>query len=130
MAKDLFVDMHSKDQCLLEGYIHIHHDKEGRAYVTSLRQFDDDEFSDNDLVVLDSIVKQFGHLSAEEVLVLTRQSNSPWSLAAKQYHILIDLLKGTLTTDYKIDFRTTLDVDQQMAYDQYLEYLDATRSLK
>lgn len=131
VAKDLYFDLSSTKQYIFEDYIRTHLEEEDRVYVSAVRAFEDDEFSDVELSILDDVIKEFGHLSAKELVDITHSPHSPWTMTAIQQGVLEDLLKErTFTTDYKIDFNTLLDEDGQEIYAQHLEYLNASQSLK
>jgi|GEM_PF-440149 len=131
VVKDLFFDFSSTEQYIFKDYVSAHLEEEGRVYISPVTHFDDDEFSDIELSILDDVVKQFGHLSAKELVELTHSAHSPWTITAKQQGVLDDLLNNRVyTTDLKIDFNSLLDEDGRDAYAQHLEYLQASRSLK
>ena len=131
VAKDLFSDLSSTEQYMLKDFVRTHPEDEGRTYVSAIRGFEDDEFSDTELAILDDVINQFGHLTAKELVALTHSPHSPWTMTAKQEGVLDDLLnERVITTDFKIDFNTLLDEEGQEAYAQHLEYLNASKSLK
>lgn len=131
VAKDLYVDFSSTEQYIFKDYISNHPEEEGRVYISPATHFDDNEFSDIELSILDDVVKQFGNLSAKELGVHARSIHSPWAITAKQQGVLDDLLNNRVyTTDLKIDFSSLLDEDGRDIYAQHLEYLQASRSLK
>jgi uncharacterized phage-associated protein len=131
VAKDLYFDLSSTKQYIFENYIRTHREEEDRVYVSAVRAFEDDEFSDVELSILDDVIKEFGHLSAKELVDITHSPHSPWTMTAIQQGVLEDLLKERVfTTDYKIDFNTLLDEDGREIYAQHLEYLNASQSLK
>lgn len=131
VAKDLFSDLSSTEQYMLKDYVRTKIGEEGRTYVTAIKDFEDDEFSDMELSILDDVIERFGQLSAKELVELTHSPHSPWTIAAKQEGVLEDLLaERMITTDFKIDFNSLLDEEGQEAYAQYLEYLNTSRSLK
>lgn len=131
MARDLYVDFSSTEQYIFKDYVSIHPQEQGRADIVAVTHFDDNEFSDIELSILDNVVKQFGNLSARELGTHARSIHSPWAITAKQLGELDDLLNNRVyTTDLKIDFSSLLDRDGLEAYVQHLEYLQASRSLK
>lgn len=131
VAKDLYFDFSSTEQYIFQDYIAARPEEEGRVYISAVREFNDDEFSDVELSILDDVIKQFGHFSATQLVEITHSPHSPWTILAQEKGILEGLSDGSvLTTDYKIDFNTLLDEAGQEAYAQHLEYLHASRSLK
>lgn len=132
MSKDFFVDLSSTEQYMLKDYVRTHPEEEGRTYVSTIKGFEDDEFSDMELSILDEVIGQFGHLTAKELVELTHSPHSPWTMTAKKEGVLEGLLNGTIiATDFKIDFSSLLDEKRQKeAYAHYIEYLNASKSLK
>jgi len=131
VARDLYVDFSSTEQYIFKDFVSTHPQEEGRGYISPATHFDDNEFSDIELSILDDVVKQFGNLSTKELNVHAHSARSPWAITAKQQGVLDDLLNNRLcTTDLKIDFSSLLDEDGRDIYGQHLEYLQASRSLK
>lgn len=131
VAKDLFSDLSSTEQYLLKDFVQTHPFEEGRVYVTAVKPFEDDEFSDIELSILDAVIKQYGRMSAKELVELTHSPHSPWTMSAIKEGVLEGLLnEWIITTDYKIDFSTLLDEKGKEAYAQHLEYIIAAKSLK
>lgn len=131
VAKDIYVDVSSTEQYLLHDYIQTHVDEENRTFVQAKTAFDDDEFSDVELSLLDQVLAKYGHFNAEQLVDLTHRPHSPWTLTAKQHGVLEDLNnKCVVTTDYKIDFNSLLDESGQQRYADHREYLEMSKSLK
>ena len=51
-------------------------------------KFDDDEFSDFDIQLMDEIIEEFGEKSAGELIALTHRETSPWYKVAKANDLL------------------------------------------
>lgn len=131
VAKDLFVDLSSTEQHLLRDYVSTYQDDEGRVYVSPQKAFDDGEFSDSELAMMNGIIEQFGRLTAKELVGITHRPHSPWTLTAQQNGILEALLADkVMTTDHKIDFNTLLDEEGRQRYADHIEYLEMSKSLK
>ncbi len=131
VAKDLFVDLSSTKQYLLRDYIETAHDAEGRAYVQPKRSFDDGEFSDSELALLDEVISRFGQLTAKELVQLTHRPHSPWTLTAQKNGVLDALLaEKVMTADHKIDFSSLLDDEAKQRYADHVEFLEMSQSLK
>lgn len=131
VAKDIYVDVNSAQPHIFKDYISTHPDQEGKIFISAKAKFDDDEFSDIEIEFLNKVVRQFGNLTAKELVEVTHRPHLPWTMNAQHYEVLEDLLmERVFTTDYKVDFNTQLDKDQQKIYQQHLEYLAASKSLK
>ena len=71
----------------------------------AVKEFSDDEFSDNDISLMDSMVVFAKHKIAKDFIRITHSENSLWKKSAKKYGVLEDLEnEKRATTDYSIDF--------------------------
>ncbi|WP_257657872.1 Panacea domain-containing protein [Parapedobacter lycopersici] len=131
VAKDLFVDLSSSEQQLLRNYIETSLDEGGRAYVSAKRPFDDGEFSDNEIALMDHVIDRFGKCTAKELVNLTHRPHSPWTMTAQKNGVLEGLLaEKIMTTDHQIDFSTLLDDEGKRRYVDHIKYLDMSKSMK
>lgn len=131
VAKDIYVDVSSTEQYLLRDFIQTHVDEENRTFINAKSAFDDGEFSDAELGLLDQVLAKYGHYKAEQLVELTHRPHSPWTITAKQYGVLEGFMnKCVVTTDYKIDFNSLLDESGQQRYADQREYLEMSKSLK
>ena len=62
VIKDIFIDL-SERPVLLDGFIK-RVVNEGKTFITVTAEFNNDEFSDNDLTVMDDILKKYGSKTA------------------------------------------------------------------
>lgn len=131
VAKDIYVDVSSTEQYLLRDFIHTRVGEENRTFIHASAEFDDGEFSDAELALLEQVLAKYGHFNAEQLVELTHRPHSPWTLTAKHYGVMEDFInKRVFTTDYKIDFNSLLDESGQQRYADQLEYLEMSKSLK
>ncbi len=92
----------------------------------AIKEFSDDEFSDNDIALMDSMVVFARHKIAKDFVRITHAENSLWKKSAKKYGVLEDLEhERKATTDYSIDF-TMLFENEPESYliDKYQSSLD------
>lgn len=74
-------------------------------YYAASQPFNDDEFSEIDIELMDEIVAFARHKTAEDLVKITHSENSLWKKCAKEYNILTELENGSLpTSGYLIDF--------------------------
>ena len=131
VAKDLFVDLSSNEPHLLKDYVETSLDDEGRAYVSAKKPFDDGEFSDNEISLMDNVIDHFGTCTAKELVFLTHRPHSPWTMTAQKNGVLEGLLaEKIMTTDYQVDFSSLLDDEGKQRYADHIEYLAMSKSLK
>jgi len=127
VVKDVFVDL-SEMPVLLDGFVK-RVQQDGATYVEPVADFCDDEFSDNDMVVMDDMIKRYGQMTAKELVQLTHQEGSPWWKVAKA-NGLLEAFEGKLmnNSDYTIDFADELPECSREFYLENLEFLNATRA--
>jgi hypothetical protein len=88
-------------------------------------QFDDSEFSDFDIHLMDVIIKEFGDKSASELIAETHRETCPWYKVAKENNLLEKFRDGTQSSsDYKIEFKDIISDDPQKLsrYDGYKDF--------
>lgn len=122
VSEELFIDLSSETK-LLEDYIEKNNE-DGVNYIRPIVDFNDDEFSDNDIDLMDSIIEKFGNQSANELIAYTHRVNSPWYNTAKENDVLELLESETINnTEYLID------MSQLIAHDDrkkgiYFDYIE------
>ncbi|GAB4044113.1 Panacea domain-containing protein [Spirosoma litoris] len=132
VAEDVFVDFSTEEPVLLSDYIQ----RQEQDCITTLRSrkpFSDDEFSDNEMNLLETVAQKFGSLTAKELVALTHRPHSLWHQIAREKGVLDYLEKGLMTTtDYEIDFGRLLDnmPEKQRMYVDQLEFLAQSQALK
>ncbi|UTA66618.1 Panacea domain-containing protein [Emticicia sp. 21SJ11W-3] len=133
VAKDIFIDLSSgSEPTLFDSYI----DStvvNGTTTISARKGFVDDEFSDNEIELLDFITEKFKNVSAEELVKLTHREHGLWHKAAKDNGVLEYFENDSMnSTAIEIDFSQLLLSDQQK-YTRYLEqteFVEVSRSLK
>lgn len=122
VSEELFIDLYSETK-LLEDYIEKNSD-DGVNYIHPIVDFNDDEFSDNDIDLMDSIIEKFGNKSAKELIAYTHRVNSPWYNTAKENDVLELLESETINnTEYLIDMSQLIAHDDRKRgiYSDYIE---------
>jgi uncharacterized phage-associated protein len=129
VARDIFIDL-SDEPLLLKDYITIEK-KDDATYIKPTATFSDDEFSDNEIDMLDLIIEHFGPLTAADLVKRTHQKNSNWYNVAREKGLLY-LFENRLTnsSDEKIDLTWYLDEKgkdtfaEQNQFNQLLSYIN------
>jgi len=129
VARDIFIEL-SDEPILLKDYI-ILEKKNDAIYIKPNADFSDDEFSDNEIDMLDLIVAHFGSLTAAELVNRTHQKNSNWYKVAKDKGLLY-LFENRLTnsSDEKIDLTWYMDEKgkgnyrEQSQFNQLVGYIN------
>jgi len=132
VAEDVFVDLSAETPVVLDEYI-TRNNTEGKTFIGPRKAFSDDEFSDNELELLQLVVDHYGQYSADELVALTHRTHSLWYQTARDKGVL-DYLENKLltTTDIEIDFSRLIvnAPDKQWLYTNQQEFLEQTRLLK
>lgn len=123
VSQELFIDLSSETK-LLDGYIEKHLDEE-KTYIMPKSAFNDDEFSDNDMELMDYVINKYGDKTGKNLVSYTHRINSPWRNTAAENNVL-DLLEkegGINSTDFVIDMSELIAHDERKKeiYCNYLE---------
>lgn len=120
VSEELFIDL-SSEATLLEKF--INRDIEGN-YIVSKVQFNEDQFSENDIELMDFVIEKYGNKTAKELISYTHRVNSPWYNTAKENSVL-ELLESEIinNTEYLIDMGMIVSHDERKLeiYSEYLE---------
>ena len=132
VSKDLYVEL-SEELNLLSPYIVTELTKDGTTIIRSKKSFSDDEFSDNEMKLLESIVERFKYCTANELVNFTHKKDSPWYNTALKNGVLELLESGKMnTTEIPIDLSELLadNADKLMFYQSHKEFLKQSKTLK
>lgn len=118
VSDEIFVDLSSEIK-LLANYI-----KREDGYIKAVREFNDDEFSDNDIELMEHVISRFGKAHSRELIKYTHRANAPWHNAATKNNVL-ELLQKEIrnTTDIIINMGELVAEDEQkrVIYEDYIE---------
>lgn len=130
VCQDLYIEFNDGTS-LLKNYIKSEV-VDNFTHITPVSKFNDDEFSDSDVDILDSIVKTFSGKNTNYLVEYTHQKNSLWYITASKNGVLEALLNEEINaTDFKIDFADLVSHDESKLafYNEHLEFLNFTASL-
>lgn len=123
VAEPIFIETSSTPSMFKE-YFDILHTTNGTE-IKAKGEFDDFEFSENDIYVLEYIKKKYSNMTAKELITITHRINSPWYKTAQSKGILQDLLDEKVTnTHYTIDLSDLLDKENKFKLEMYIEFLE------
>lgn len=132
------VEVHGElraDTVFFKDYIEqrIDHTSEVNVFAP-ISEFSDDEFSLNDIEIMDEVIAEFKNHSERDLIDYTHREDSLWFKAATEKGVLQDLLSETLIqTDIQINFNNLFsedEVDAREHYKSHLEFLKISDSLK
>lgn len=113
VANDIFVEFSSAPSLLRE-YIIRSTTVEGHDYISPKQAFKDDEFSQNELDLLDFVIAKFKDYTSDDLIAYTHRKNSPWYNTAVKNSVL-ELLENEKisTTDFVIDMSELVSYDDR-----------------
>lgn len=121
VSEEIFIDL-SSEISLLKDFVSRSHDEENA--IIPLKSFDDGEFSDNDIELMEFVIGNFGGKSAKDLISYTHRKNSPWYITAKENAVL-ELLETEKinNTEFVIDLAKLVDHDlrKKEIYYHYIE---------
>ncbi len=126
VIKDVFIDL-SETPIILKDFINKQNG-EGSIYISAKKEFDDNEFSDNDLLVMEEILKKYGSKTATELVRLTHRQDGLWYRTCSEHNLLEDFKKGLRNnSNCVLDLGSELSGCAQEFYNEQLEFLNMAR---
>jgi len=122
VSEEIFIDL-SSETTLLKNYIK-RTSEEGVTVIKPIVEFNDDEFSDNDIDLLNFVIEQFGDKTAKDLVYYTHRKNSPWHNTAKENSVLELLEKEEINnTELLIDMASLINHDERkkVVYSDFIE---------
>ncbi len=127
VVKDIFIDL-SETPIILDGYIEKEVE-DGKTYIKATADFSDDEFSDNDMTVMDDILRRFGKKTATQLVAETHRKDGLWYATAERNHLLEGFeQKVTNNSDCQIDLGERLTGCCQEFYREQMDFLKMSRA--
>ncbi len=128
---EVYNDLNDRDLPLLSRYIkRVEANTDEFEAVT---EFNDDEFSENDIYLMNEIVAFARNKTATDLVNVTHGKNSLWLKAAKENDLIEGFENKTITTtDIIIDFSSLIQDDDYLKerYESSLEYFQFNNLLK
>jgi hypothetical protein len=119
VADAIFIDLSSEIK-LLDPFIK----KDSEGHISPKKSFNDDEFSDNDIDLLNKVIAEFGKKNAKSLVSYTHRPDSLWTKKAKEKNVYDDLIREDInSTDFVIDLADLVADDQRKKaiYESYIE---------
>jgi uncharacterized phage-associated protein len=121
VAKDVFIDL-DVEPVLFDRYIFIRR-KDEATYIFAKSAFNDDEFSDNDIKVMDGVIEKYGNKTATQLVKILHEKNSAWYKEAQENGLLEAFGKGiTNSSSREVDFTHYLTGTDAEKYRDCLEF--------
>lgn len=132
VSKDLYVEL-TDEPNLLSEYITKEQVGKDKFVICPNREFSDDEFSDNEMILLEQVAERFKYCTAKELINFTHRKESPWYTTAQKNGLVEVLESGkTNTTDIEIDLSELIQEEEQKLalYHSHKEFLLQSKALK
>lgn len=119
VAKDVFIDL-SDGPFLLKDFIKTIF-RDGAIFVEAKADFDDSEFSECELAMMDEVLAKYGNMTASDLVAETHKESTPWYRKAAQTGLLDAFKKRECNnSSEQIDFTEFMP---DCAADEYRESL-------
>lgn len=131
VCQNLYVEF-SEEPYLLKNFIKRKSVKNGFTFEKNAN-FNDDEFSDSDIDLMDTVITEFSGSNCKELVDYTHRENSLWYNTAKENGVLEMLLNEEMpTTNLKINFEDLIKNEPLKLefYHEHKEFLNFVSSLK
>jgi uncharacterized phage-associated protein len=131
VLKEVHTDLTSETLYFLSDY--IKRDPYDQSMYQAAAEFNDSEFSDWDIEILDSMILFAKNKLAKDFVAITHAEGSLWKKTAIKFGVLEDLESRRIaTTDHLIDFSMLFDDNDELKerYLMAVENLNAIHSLK
>lgn len=131
VSKDLYIEL-TEDSNLLSAFIEKKA-VDGKIVIRPKHDFSDDEFSDNDMALLEEVADRFKYCSAKELINFTHRKESPWFITAQKHGLVETLESGQINaTNIEIDLSVLIadEEDKLAIYKGHREFLNQAKSLK
>ncbi len=120
VSVDVFEEL-SDGPVLLSEFVTLQFNGQG-IKVTPSREFDEDEFSDAELQVMQEIMHKYGAMNSEQLIALTHRDGSLWQETAKEHGLLVDFQQRRANSSTVIiDMGRQLCPDDRAYYEEVLE---------
>ncbi len=123
VSEDIFVEL-SSEPSFLKDYFQKQIEGD-HLYILPNGAFNDDEFSQNDIDLMDFVIEKFGNKSAKELINYTHRENAPWYITAKKNAVL-ELLQNEQinNTEFVVDMSELVKYDDRKLalYEDYKQH--------
>ncbi len=129
VQKDLYAELSDKP-FLFKDYIEPYY-IDNNKYFRALKPFEDDEFSDCELAVMDEVMVKYGTMNARQLIDVLHQPDTLWYKGAVENNVLASFHNETCnSTEIKIDFRELLFGEKRSDYEESLSVRQTADALK
>ena len=110
VSEDLFIEL-SSELSFLKDFL-VKSVEGDHSYIVPKLPFNDDEFSQNDIDLMDFVIQEFGNKTAKELILYTHRPNSPWYNTVVKHNVLELFLNEKINnTEFVIDMSELIQND-------------------
>lgn len=129
VSVDVFEEL-SDGPALLEDYIVLQFNGQG-IRVTAKGEFEDDEFSNAELEMMERVMAKYGQMNSEELIEETHRDGGLWKLTAEENGLLEDFeMRRANSSQVVIDMARGLCPDDRRFYEETMEVRQAANLLR
>jgi uncharacterized phage-associated protein len=127
VLNDVFIDLSEENLSLLNGY--IKRSDANKEIFESASNFNDDEFSDNDITLMDTIIKFARNKTAKDLVNHTHNEKSLWRQSAISSGVLEILeTQKTSSTKYLIDFSLLFEAESYISARENQQFINSLKN--
>ncbi len=129
VAQDVYVDLSGEQPKMLDEYISLVFQSGNRTYISAKKGFNDDEFNDNEIELLEKITQALKNQPAFVLIDYTHKKDSLWHNTANRHNLIESFNKGWQnTSNIELDFSEIIQ-DQPLKLSIYQHHLELESSL-
>lgn len=129
VSVDVFEEL-SDGPALLEDYISLEFNGQG-IRVTPKGAFDDDEFSNAELDMMEQVMLKYGNMNSDDLIAETHKDGGLWMMTAKENGLLEDFeQRRANSSNVMIDMSRGLCPDDKAFYDETLAIRQAANMMR
>jgi uncharacterized phage-associated protein len=131
VAEEIFDNVNNIENSPFKEYISVEKPAKNNSIIIANKKFDDGEFSDAEMDLIDTVIKQYGNYSATELIDLLHQKDTLWHRAVNTHNLdkVFELQNGK--SNCGLEFVTLLADDKmkQVVYKTAFDALEFHQSL-
>ncbi|MCC8118201.1 MAG: SocA family protein [Bacteroidales bacterium] len=121
---DLVYDDICNEAPLLKSFVHLYM-KNNCIYIAPIKDFEEDEFSETEIKVMNEIIDQYGNKTASDLVKQLHSRDSLWYGVAKENSLLQGFRNGKHASSKEIDFTKKMSAEDAAYYTELLSDLRA-----
>jgi uncharacterized phage-associated protein len=123
VSPEVYFELSEDNSILFKDYIKLEKGEDNTTYIKPAKKFDDGEFSQWEVNLMNSFVDQIKSKTAKQLIDFTHKEDSLWYKKAEEHNVLNELLNEQInTTKIEIDLSQAADEDwKKAAYHEYKE---------